>query len=238
MFGSIALWSIFSLVILFELFLVLRENPWGSTVTPSIFIAFVAYFCWPRLTSMLSTLDWRLALIAVVVYFVIGFAWCLFRWRQYAVKRRTFFVDLRRKWAVDHNVSEDSMKTWPNARCYDFLRYFCALWNDNPYNKGTVSIHEPSLYCPMDIREKMNGDISDGECKHFKKQVFEALVPKVKNDRARIYLWICFWPFSLLGYFIEDILADFGRWLVRCVSSAIRYINKVVFASLKQELGV
>jgi len=67
----------------------------------------------------------------------------------------------------------------------------------------------------------------------------------VKNDADRkaagwysktiITGWIFYWPFSMLSYFIYDMLRDFGKWIVRKLDKVYDGITAKAIAARPQK---
>ena len=232
-FGGLWFWGIVGLVLLVEFLLVHNEKTGWVFGVAAMFAAVVGLFT--TFDAKSFAMGWKVALLRVGAYVLIGVIWALVRWFLHAARRRSFFYDKKREWAESNRAltgAKTDLKEWsPEVRSI-FLAWFANQWNDadpkmvRHYNMiigaGSWKRGEGYRISPEDMA----------------KAVFYAIVPQVRREKSRITLWLSFWPFSVLSYFLNDILTDFYRWLVRLVSGIMRGINNLVFAGMKKDLEV
>ncbi|MES3004746.1 MAG: hypothetical protein V4690_01380 [Patescibacteria group bacterium] len=59
--------------------------------------------------------------------------------------------------------------------------------------------------------------------------------PSPNEHKSEIYLWILFWPWSVVGYFLDEPLKKLVRWIYRRISTLLEKISLNVFKSTKDD---
>ena len=205
-------------------------------VVPFLFGAVVALFGDVPLAA-LKALDWRSVGLWVLAYVVVGVAWGVVRWFLHALKRRAFFYDRKREWADRRGLPDHAridVKSWADrAHQAEFLSWFAEAWND-PTNR--MSNGDCRVFGSGSWVSPRNGACSIS-AEEMASKVMEAVIPKATREKARITLWMAFWPFSILCYCLQDLVVDFWRTLCRGVVRVAHGINAVVFRGMRRELG-
>lgn len=135
-------------------------------------------------------------------YFVAGAIWSLFKWKLFSREKRAEFN-------VRYHDFIERLKQHIVHRREDFnhLKYF-TLGVGKDY---TPTLREDKRRVWSVCLEK--GEIPDElipEWNHSRD--YGSIVPIPTEHKALLTNWIVFWPWSLLGYLLSDVLKDIADW--------------------------
>lgn len=238
-FGGLVFWMVVAVVVLLELFLVSREKLAASFVVLALFAAIVTLFTSLNVVSLVSV-SWRAILWWLGAYVAAGVAWSVVRWVLFALKRKNFFYDCKEEWrslmaSSGRQVPKDISGWAPNDKV-EFFRYFVERWEKfiagDDYD-SRVSLSAFGRDHGGRQREYTSDEVAD-----VSRKVLDRVMPKARNHKSKISVWLSFWPLSILCYFLEDFVVDAIKMLVRQVTKLLNGINALIFSGMKKDLGV
>jgi len=227
-FGGTLFWALCCLVIALEFAFVSKEK---------IFLAFgsaMAFFAWMLLFTSFDARGvfihgWRNVLFVLTAYIGVGTAWAIGRWFIYALKRKNFLQEKLDEFRTSHTTANVEFKFWTLEQKADFLLDFANAWNhDSNHLRGY------SYKNRIEICRNMCTGIGIANVTQI---VMKTITPLARDEKARITLWISFWPFSIACYLLEDLVVDVCKSIVKCISGFLNGITKSVFSGVNKDMG-
>jgi hypothetical protein len=97
MFGSFWFWAIIAIWVLVEIIAVAHDE--GGWAFGTFLVVFLAWFLFGEGNLLVQIAqNWKLVLIAMGAYMVVGTIWSLIKWRLFASKKARKYNELKTKW--------------------------------------------------------------------------------------------------------------------------------------------
>jgi hypothetical protein len=234
-FGGMVFWLLVGIAVLVELLLVSRDKVAEAFGVLGVFAVVMALFSSMPIVGYV-TYGWKATLAWVGAYVGIGILWSLVRWVLFALKRKNYFYDRKEAWfdseKAEFRLESKIIDSWSPAAKMTFFNFFINSWNDSPFCRGDGYWNEIDV--PGNLVRMAD---SPEAVKQTSAKVFDAVVPKARQNKAKISAWVSFWPLSILCYFLEDLVVDAIKAIVRGVCRIASAINSALFAGMKKDLG-
>ena len=221
--GSFWFWAFIVASLILEFIFVFREELAGSLTVPVIFTMLLVFFS----NVHVSEWSWLGLIYIALTYIGLGIGWALTRWAIYCLKRKAFFYKVKEDWieetdtASAMDLKKVDLKDWNSGSLREFLEVFATRWNESPYGMRYGS------YGYIDYRSTTTLET-----------IFKTIVPQARREKAKITVWLAFWPVSILCYLLGDLFVDFYNFLARSLTHIIQGINNLIFGNMKKEMGI
>lgn len=157
-------------------------------------------------------------------YFLFGAAWSLFKWKLFSREKRAEFDERYQKLV-------ETLK-WRLKEEEDRSR---LLYFNNEPGKS-LKQHE------LDGKqEKWNSELDAGRIPDDFVDEWDnhnpsatSLIPSAVRNKSLITNWIVFWPWSLLGYLLSDVISDIANWFFERLKGVYNWISLSSFSDADQ----
>jgi hypothetical protein len=156
------------------------------------------------------------AILAVYAasYFLAGMLWAWIKWEFLSAKNRSAYNEFQRKWLdslhlPDKDVPQEYQEAW-------------TLVVIEEYAGGRPSYQESK---------------SDFLKKYSPQRIKGLVIPRVRDNKARIMFWLAHWPFSLFWTFFRNVLADVWNFIYIKIGSFLDMRAKSHFRGIESQFA-
>lgn len=157
---------------------------------------------WPAIALLLST---PTAIVsAIVLYFIAGTVWGLFKWKMFVNEQYNKTVAFRNDFLKKHGLPEDYFSTGnPSIDHVAELAKYIA-------DKSSFYIFYPNAISTYSNLCKM-------------------LAPTASQHKKSIVMWIAYWPFSATWFVVSDMVTQIASGIYNFIGKQFQSISNSKF---------
>lgn len=142
-------------------------------------------------------------------YFAIGTTWALYRWWRFVVRIADKYIDKKRRFLQNQGLSGEVIPA--------------NLWN--------TWIHS------LDIFNQRGPDVWQVYLAGYKLKINSTGIvpPDPAEHKSSIYMWILFWPWSMVGYILDEPVRRLLRWIFRRIRTRLEKISAYAFRGINTD---
>jgi hypothetical protein len=172
----------------------------------------------------------KFSLELIVAYVIVGIGWSFIKWFSYLLSYRDKFLKIKNEGV---KLKNGLIKTQ-----YEWSQTNGKTINGNPISKEAL----PFDY--WNLRELLNDFCADSgnnrqlynQYNDFKSKYENFSKPIASDNKAKIVAWICYWPWSLVGTFINDPLRRFVEFMFRSLRALYQRMSDKIFTDFPDKL--
>lgn len=164
-------------------------------------------------------------------YIVVGVIWSFIKWYSYLVSYRDQFTEIKDRFNKANKDLIDSQWQWVqdnHITAKEVIRSIVTTTNEI-VNKGTLPFSENDLLYNDYTSKIKNGHDLNVEFRCAKREYATFHKPEASSNKSKIIAWICYWPFSLIGTFINDPIRRLVNFLFTKLKATYQKMSDKVF---------
>lgn len=216
-FGGLWFWVTSAVFIIAMLAFIEYEKPITATLTVAAMIALLTMFSDINPISWVAA-NWKLALEYIGIYLVVGVVWAVVKWGFFLMNQRDYYEKLRADFFASEN-DEAERRNQVNSRMKAGVLEEVAL--------------APTTTITDENRKRFQDHIKSRTAYSANKK----FPPQPNDHKARILLWMGYWPFSATWTLINDPLKRFWRFAYQRIIGLLGKMSEAVFSKYKSDLG-
>jgi hypothetical protein len=174
-----------------------------------------------NLFKIIAANPWRYAMFTAI-YFGIGVIWSFFKWRRLSFETKSGF--------------DEKLKS--------FIKSLISDFEQDEVRSGHYAIRELLQKPNTDLKAMKEAWLKDLRANRIPDALIPAWqeyyghqgMPSVNSHKDTILSWIILWPFSIMGYFLSDIISDLCDGFFRITRSFYHGITKSAYRDVDQRL--
>ena len=153
-------------------------------------------------------------------YLVVGIIWSFIKWYSYLLTYRDRFFDIKNDLVKTSKELIESQWEWIQKN-HITNNGLPILKQDLPYEKyGELT----NVYLKTTNNYNLINDYS-----RLKSEYSGFYKPEAIHNKSKIVAWICYWPFSLIGTFINDPIRRLVNFLFTRLKATYQKMSDKVF---------
>lgn len=205
--GGILFWGI---VVVFTLLLfVFIEYNQGAFATLSIIVVFCMLQWWARIDIIGAVrAEPLLAIAGVLGYLVAGTVWAVVKWWFYTKAERRKYDEFKAEWINGTCMTGMGKENVP----YSTMVNPDGSWSDEMKRRFNEDLKSTYGDEKIDVR------------------------PQVAKHKQEIYLWLCYFPWSMIWTIINDPIRRAFHWIYGEIRQALQKISDNAWADTATDL--
>jgi hypothetical protein len=206
-----------------DVFFVEFENFGWTTLSLIVTGVAVYYFNLGNIPQWMM-LNGPLCIAFVIAYIVMGVIWSFAKWYSYLVSYRDKFIDIKDNLNKTTKALIESQWKWVQDFNITTLDNVLIQKENLPFNRTL----------DHDMIVKFNSNVPNGftlnsNYESAKREYSTFYKPEVTSNKGKIVAWICYWPFSLIGTFINDPIRRLVNFLFTKLKATYQKMSDKVF---------
>lgn len=216
------------------------EKVWGATIALGVTVGAIFFFNNTNPIPYIKDHPWEMAMGAGL-YALIGTAWSIYRWYVYLLQLRKEIEtkkfaflkanhvkgdevppELKEKWMFALYARTNSWRRGENGESY-LKDAFLKKHNARGMNEN--------LDIPTHLQSEWQKEI-----KRLSTELQNEMRARPRDHKARITLWMMYWPWSLAWYMINDPIRRFFHWIYRRIQGILEQISQHVWKDVEKDL--
>ncbi|MAG26095.1 hypothetical protein CMI47_10995 [Candidatus Pacearchaeota archaeon] len=211
--GGFWFWALIALFVVLEIACIENVKSIASFFCFLAFLAILALFSSITLGVMLSFVasNWPWVIVGLAGYLIIGTGWSTFKWKNLLYWRKI---------SIKEGIEKAKKKV-------------AAKKSDTERGIGRfVPRDEKTIYS-----DEINQSLS--ECDHFVGASIsdygdrDGIKPTVGTYKEEIFVWITWWPFSMVWYAIHDVVREVVDWIYQTIRAWYQRMSDKAFADIE-----
>lgn len=182
------------------------ENDSPSWATSTIALMFaILYFFSDFSVRYTWHFDWRFAATYLIGYIIIGIVWSVFKWLLSLSARRERWDEAVSEYKKQNQIDPKTVVSKKDPALIEYMKV---------NHREFLIVPNSSVWAP-------SGNLNSAY-----------LEPRPEPNKARIILWMTYWPWSILWSLLDDIIRGIGRNLYRWLKSLYESMATWMFSDI------
>jgi hypothetical protein len=158
----------------------------------------------------------------IAAYIVIGIIWSFIKWYSYLLSFKEKFVDKKDKLLSTKKALVEAQSNWIQDNHIEF--------NNQPINLESLPFENYGVINEKFITSNKNHDKLTRNYGDAVRAYNGFYKPEVASHKGDIIAWMCFWPFSLIGTFINDPVRRLFNFIFNSLKGTYQKMSDSVFS--------
>lgn len=166
----------------------------------------------------------------IVAYVIVGVGWSFIKWFSYLLSYRDKFLKIKNEGL---KLKDELIK-----KQYQWSQDNNKVINGQPISKEALPF---DVYINRELANDFCDDTIDNRSLQHTYSDFQSKYrsfskPIASDNKAKIVAWICYWPWSLIGTFINDPLKRLVEFMFRSLKALYQRISDKIFMDFPDKL--
>ena len=158
----------------------------------------------------------------IAAYIVVGVIWSFIKWYSFLIDYRSQFTEKKEKYVSTKKAVIAAQSKWIQEK-------HIAV-NEQPVNLEELPLQQYNrLHNQFTDSSRDNAKVAN-EYERAERDYVQFKKPLISNHKGAVIAWMCFWPFSLVGTFINDPLRRLFTFLFNSLKTTYQKMSDSVFS--------
>jgi hypothetical protein len=208
--------TILVVLLLIDLFVFMALDRYILSLVLLVVSAVGLYFLAPGVSEAFAGVTWQSVVLYSLGYLAVGTAVAVGKWILFLFGVGRYISNQREKF--ESTPSKD-LKSGDGSDRYGNFLWF--LTKDSDFHRK----FKLDDTCDAPIKDWR---YNDRTATTSKDDMLKLVTPVAKNYATRISMWVCQWPFVIIGLLFEDILVRFGQFVTDVIGVLFGKLGRLI----------